>query len=296
MANTSAGNRVRWGTEQRLEFIEFRIYWEGGINRSEIIERFGVSTPQASNDLTRYRELAPGNLEYDASAKRYLAGKTFTPRFLDLGSGRYLAQLKALTEGTLDVDETQLGALPLAAAMPIPTRQVVPDILRGLLAATRNSASVEVSYQSMSPERPNVEWRRITPHAFGTDGLRWHIRSYCHIDHSFKDFILSRVRGLRGEGQPGAGPADDRDWNTTFDVELEPNPLLSEGQRAAVAWEHAMQKGHVTLRVRHALLYYLRRRLRLDVDYDSPAETPIIVANRVKFDQALASAKGDIVG
>ena len=25
---------LRWGVEQRLEFIEFRLFWEGGINRS----------------------------------------------------------------------------------------------------------------------------------------------------------------------------------------------------------------------------------------------------------------------
>ena len=27
---------MRWGVEQRLEFIEFRLLWEGGVNRSDI--------------------------------------------------------------------------------------------------------------------------------------------------------------------------------------------------------------------------------------------------------------------
>ena len=39
---------MRWGVEKRLEFIEFRLFWEGGINRADIMERFGVSVPQAS--------------------------------------------------------------------------------------------------------------------------------------------------------------------------------------------------------------------------------------------------------
>ena len=43
---------IRWGIERRLEFIEFRLYWEGGVNRSDIVEEFGVSVPQASKDLT----------------------------------------------------------------------------------------------------------------------------------------------------------------------------------------------------------------------------------------------------
>ena len=45
---------MRWGVEKRLEFIEFRLFWEGGINRADIIERFGVSVPQASKDLSLY--------------------------------------------------------------------------------------------------------------------------------------------------------------------------------------------------------------------------------------------------
>ena len=63
---------MRWGLEQRLEFVDFRLYWEGGINRSDITDRFGVSVPQASKDLTLYAIKAPGNLSYDKSAKRYV--------------------------------------------------------------------------------------------------------------------------------------------------------------------------------------------------------------------------------
>ena len=62
---------MRWGVEKRLKFIEFRLFWEGGINRADIVDQFGVSVPQASKDLTLYEEKAPGNLIYDKSAKRY---------------------------------------------------------------------------------------------------------------------------------------------------------------------------------------------------------------------------------
>ena len=68
-----AATALKWGVEQRLEFIEFRLYWEGGVNRSDIIEAFGVSVPQASKDLTLYQERAPENAIYDKSAKRYVA-------------------------------------------------------------------------------------------------------------------------------------------------------------------------------------------------------------------------------
>jgi len=31
---------IRWGVEQRLEFIEFRLFWEGGVRRADIINMF----------------------------------------------------------------------------------------------------------------------------------------------------------------------------------------------------------------------------------------------------------------
>lgn len=74
---------MRWGVEKRLEFIEFRLFWEGGINRADIMEQFGVSVPQASKDLSLYEEKAPGNLRYDKQQKRYLASPTFKPFFFE---------------------------------------------------------------------------------------------------------------------------------------------------------------------------------------------------------------------
>jgi hypothetical protein len=296
MANKREGDKRRWGADQRLEFIEFRAFWEGGVNRSDITERFAVSVTQASNDLTQYRELAPENLAYDSSAKRYVASPEFKPRFLTPNPDRYLSQLRAKAEGIIDLEETWLGTAPDAQAMPVPYRRVDSDLFRLLLTVMRESASIEVRYQSMSPHRPDAQWRRVTPHAFGSDGLRWHVRGYCHIDGAFKDFVLSRWRGLRNHGPPGATADQDHDWSRVFQVDLQPNPVLSPSQREAVAWEYDMPKGRASLSVRLAMLYYLKKRLRLDVETDSPAETPVVIANRDEFEIALAAAKGQVSG
>lgn len=295
MTDDSHNSKRRWGAEQRLEFIEFRAYWEGGVNRSDITERFGVSVPQASADLGSYRELAPGNLAYDSSAKRYVAADDFTPRFLDPSPDRYLAQLRALAEGVLDQSDTWLGALPEACAMPVPYRRVDAGLFRTLLGVMRAGRSVEVLYQSLNPRKPEAAWRRITPHAFGSDGLRWHVRGFCHIDSSFKDFILPRWREMRAIGDPGASGAQDRDWVETFAVKLAPNPSLSAGQKKAVAWEFDMPAGGLTLPVQIAMLYYLKRSLRLDDTSESPSEAPVVVANRDAFEEALASAEGRLI-
>jgi predicted DNA-binding transcriptional regulator YafY len=281
--------RLRWGAEQRLEFIEFRLFWDGGVNRSDITERFGVSTPQASNDLTHYRELAPENIQYDGSGKRYLPTERFRPRFLKPNAERYLAQLRALSEDVIAPLDTWIAELPEVGVVPIPARRVEPETLRTFLATIRGRRSVSIEYQSLNDSRPDPIWREITPHAFGSDGLRWHLRAYCHIEHVFKDFIISRCLQIGPTGKPGADAAKDVDWFTFFNVILVPNPKLSLAQQKTIERDYGMTNGQCELRVRQALLYYLDKRLRLDVaeKQDRPKETPIVVANRNEYNAKL---------
>ena len=286
----------RWGAAQRLEFIEFRAFWEGAVNRSDLTDQFRVSAPQASSDLAAYKELAPANLAYDASAKRYVASETFTPKLTRPNAEQYLAQLQAWRAGVVELTDAWIGDPPSVEAMPLPARRVEASLLRDLMTAMRESRSVEILYQSMSVARPDAQWRRVSPHALATDGLRWHLRAFCHEDQLFKDFILSRCRGARNSGMAGAGQSQDADWQAFFDVLLSPNPSLSPGQRAAVVDEYAMPaRGELQLSVRRALLYYLKMRLRLDVEGDRPAERPVVVANRADFEAALAGARGEVI-
>jgi len=283
---------MRWGVEKRLEFIEFRLFWEGGINRADIIKQFGVSVPQASKDLTLYEEKAPGNLLYDKSAKLYRAAKDFKPVFMEPKADAYLAQLE--TSSGLDdgSSEAWLATPPEFDAMPIPHRRIDVAVLRSILTAIRENRSVEIRYQSMNPKRPAPEWRRITPHALSNDGLRWHVRAFCHGDQKFKDFILSRCLGARNLQEPGAKSDADIFWRKSFAVALAPNPVLSPGQREIIAQDFAMKNGRAEILVRMAQLYYFQKRLRLDVSeaLDNPNERPVVVANRREFDAALAEA------
>ncbi|MEQ8799173.1 MAG: WYL domain-containing protein [Salinisphaeraceae bacterium] len=283
---------MRWGVEKRLEFIEFRLFWEGGINRADIMDQFGVSVPQASKDLTLYAEKAPGNLAYDKSAKRYLAAESFKPVFLKPDAGAYLAQLRVGSLSGNGPEESWLSAVPSFDAMPVPFRRVTVGVLRKILAAIRAYRAIEIKYQSMSDHRPDPEWRWITPHALGNDGLRWHVRAFCHIDRKFKDFILSRCLEIRGDADPEATPPEDQLWQERFDVTLVPNPKLSAPQQDVIAQDYEMQDGMVVVPVRIALLYYFLKRLRLDVAdaLDRPQEAPVIVSNRAEFDAVLKEA------
>ncbi len=112
--------KPRWGAEQRLEFVDFICFWEGEINRSDITNRFGVSAPQASTDLTAYQQAAPGNLQYDLSAKRYVTTPEFKPRFIKPNADRYLAQLTGLATEVINLEDTWLSRPPEMCVIPIP--------------------------------------------------------------------------------------------------------------------------------------------------------------------------------
>ena len=283
---------MRWGVEKRLEFIEFRLFWEGGINRADIMDQFSVSVPQASKDLSLYEEKAPGNLVYDKSAKRYLAAEKFKPVFLNPDASAYLAQLCARSLPDDGLEESWLSAVPSFDTMPVPFRRISVGVLRKILATIRANRAVEIKYQSMSDRRPDPEWRWITPHALANDGLRWHVRAFCHIDRKFKDFILSRCLEIRGTADPEAVPPEDHFWQEKFDVTLVPNPILNAPQQDVIAQDYEMRDGKVVVPVRMALLYYFLKRLRLDVAdaLDRPEEAPVLVSNRAQFDAALKEA------
>jgi len=187
--------------------------------------------PQASKDLAQYQELLPDNLRYDRSEKRYFATTSFRPRFLKPDADHFLAQLQFAADPALHGDRTWLASPPSIDTMPVPSRRVDIAVLRMILAAVRGQASVEVLYQSMNERRPEPLWRRISPHAFGSDGFRWHIRAYCHIDRKFKDFLLSRCLQARSLEESAAQPEDDKHWANFFDVKLSPNPRIGENQQ-----------------------------------------------------------------
>jgi hypothetical protein len=280
---------VRRGVKDRLEFIEFRLFWEGRLNRADIMERFSISMPQASKDLSLYESIAPGNLLYDVSAKRYLASANFAPRFIQPNADSFLIQLRNIADHTVPVAETWLGTAPAAEVMPIPTRRVDVSVLRAVLSAVEKKTAIRVLYQSMNEQRPGPMWRWISPHAFAHDSLRWHVRALCEETKIFKDFLLSRCIEIGEERSTPSSATQDKHWNEFFSVILVPNPVLSAPQQEVVAQDYCMEYGQVAVPVRKALLYYFNKRLRLDIarEKDQNKETPVVVLNERAFRDAL---------
>lgn len=281
---------LRWGIERRLEFIDFRLFWEGRINRSDLTDQFGISTPQASADLARYQELAPANLVYDSRLKCYLATGAFRSAFDVEDSSRYLAQLRSIANGTVRPEEAWLADPPNFRVVPAPGREVDTRFLKAVLNAIREGDALRIRYQSMS--KPEVQWRWITPHALGFDGFRWHARAFCHKDETFKDFVFARILDI-GETKPHAvDSANDRAWLESVMVVITPHPGLSDGQRRAIELDYGMSEGERAIEVPKAFLYYFLKRLGLDGDSGRkrPQDQHIVLVNRKEVRDALSGA------
>lgn len=278
--NSTNGRRGRWGQERRLEFIDSRLYWHGRLNRSSLTEFFGISVPQASLDLTEYQKRAEHNTVYDRTEKAYVATPEFKPILVDPTSGRYLAELYALTTGTIPSDISFLGEAPTTAVVKHPTRLVSPRLLRSVLRAIHAGSTLEITYQSMS--RPEPSSRAISPRALAYDGYRWHVRAYCHKRERYCDFVFARILDYDGPHAPQPVPEPDHEWERVLTVVIGPNPDLAPGPKKAIELDYEMVDGQLAIKTRQCLAYYLLRRLGVhrSTDHLSGTEQQVVLLNR----------------
>lgn len=253
----------RWGQDRRLEFIDFRLLWEGRVNRSDLTSFFRISVPQASLDFARYSEIAPGNMVYDRTLKSYVASSQFEPIMASQDGGQYLNELLWKELGNAGGSESFIGWAPPVANLPFPTRKVNPKVLIALIRAMHRQHALVVDYRSMRNfEEPTI--RTLYPTSFAYDGFRWHLRAYCFNSNIYKDFVLGRLIDVMEEVSAPSVVPDDIEWNTFIDVIIGPNPGYPAKKRLIIEHDYQMTNGEARLRTRKAQLYYLQRRLNID--------------------------------
>lgn len=229
---------------QRLMHLERCLFWRGELQRADLIDAFGINPIQAAKDFRLYMERYPNNMEYNKSRRRYLPLPGFTPK---------LIEPKTLDEFT-EIDSPLVPVAP----WPLPSRRATPQVLQAMVAAVRQRQKIEVQYQSMTGEKPT--WRWLSPHAFASDGERWHVRAYCHTRNEFRDFVLGRILTTRHVKNSEVDPANDDDWTTVVDVRVMPNPDLASEKREAIALEYDLppKRMEATLSLRKAMLFYVK--------------------------------------
>ena len=283
-AEAAGRSSGRWSQERRLEFIDFRLRWDGKLNRSDLTDFFGISVPQASLDISRYAELAPDNLLYDRSSRVYVASDSFSPLYASSDASRYLNELLAQVAGIDSGPSSFLAWAPTVATVPSPGRTFRIDVLVALLKAIREGAALRVLYQSMT--RPLPTSRTLSPHALAHDGFRWHARAYCHTRNEFRDFVIARVLEVNGsEPTTTVKAEDDQEWHTIVPLVLVPHPKLSESHKRAIELDFGMRDGQVEFQCRQAFLFYALRHLRLDLDESArPEAQQIALKNRADIE------------
>ncbi|MCD8514180.1 MAG: WYL domain-containing protein [Nitrincola sp.] len=147
------------------------------------------------------------------------------------------------------------------------------------MQAIREQTLLEVDYVSLS--NPDREGRIIAPHSFAKTGLRWHLRAWCEKSQEYRDFVLSRFRGIPDlEGKSQKTGEDDTAWHTFIDVIFAPDPRLTPAQKEVIEADYQMQNGQLRINTRACLAQYVIQEMQVNIkmlDPDPKAQQLILV-------------------
>ena len=263
-------------SNERFQFMEWRLYWEGKLNRQDIRDQFNISKPQVSIDLRKYREKAGENINYDSTRKFFVPSSKMKPKFMKVSTSRLLLQLRAYADEVIGREDIWFKKLPDMDALPNIRTDVRPIILRRVLRAIRRKRSINISYRSLN----GVVEREIAPHALAFDGNRWHTRAWCFKNSDFRDFVLTRIEKSGKTQTHNMRSETDLEWEETVELILHAHPDLSKEQQLSIAQDYGMVNGQKSIHVKHAMVFYLIQNLDLDIDGLPPKRAQIRLLNR----------------
>jgi len=246
----------------RLAFVELRVRFVGEIRRQDLVTRFGIQSAAASRDLALYKELAPGNIDYDSKAKTYILGPDFQGVF-HFPPERALSWL---TQGFGDGEPMRLKAW---VASENPSRLTHPDldVLACVTRAIYQKSPLGIEYHSISSGRTE---REIVPFALIDTGLRWHVRAFDRKSQEFRDFVITRIKRpelLRdADVHPYERSDQDIQWTRIVELEIVPHP--DQPRPEITAMDHGMQDGSLHVKLRAATAGYILRKWSVDCSPD----------------------------
>ena len=287
----SQASRTRWGVRRRLEFIDFRLFWGGQLNRRDLSETFGISAQQASADIGLYTAQAPSNLIYDPGVRAYLRTPEYRPTLMQASSERYLLQLVAIENRWMSKEDTWFDEEPPVENVSLLRKRTDSAILLRILDAINRRGQLEIGYKSItgSPEPK----RLIAPHALFHAGGRWYVRAWSGEHYDFRDYNLFRIEHAGSIEPSSADAALDFEWSHRIELELVPNPDLSETQQAAVAMEYGMTDGRLIVTARLSQTFYIMTENNLDVEPGVlvTGKKQLVLLNRAEVVAARATAR-----
>lgn len=247
---------IRWDLLFRYRMIEVIALWEGRLTTNHLIQSFGIGRQQASKDINTYlADVAPGNLVYDKQLKGYKPSSRFVPKLTGGHADEYLHILARREDMAVTFQELNMGFENVSMVHPV-TRNISPQVLRPLVQAIRERKRVDISYTSLK-DGLEVE-RLISPHTLVCTPLRWHVRAYCEHALGYRDFVLSRIRGIPDiNDKLVMGKDKDERWNTPLTIQLTPDTRFTETQASVIAHDYGMKDNQLELHTNAALIRYV---------------------------------------
>lgn len=254
--------------QERLRYVELRLRFLGVVQRPDLINRFGIQSAAASRDMALYKELAPDNMDYDRSTKRYVLSTNFKPLFA-VDVDRVLSWL-ANQIGDTSPDS---NGPSLACITPARLAQPQLDVLAIVTRAIHGNQVLSVEYYSISSGKTQ---REVIPFALIDTGLRWHVRAFDRNTGEFRDFVLTRIS--QAKVLPSATIAShevyvhDIEWNRIVELELIPHPRKPYPEITEM--DYGMVDGCIRIRLRAAVAGYKLRRWSVDCSADYSLQGP----------------------
>ncbi|MFY2509035.1 helix-turn-helix transcriptional regulator [Vibrio pectenicida] len=255
---------IRWDLLFRYRMIEVIAQWEGRLTTNHLIKSFGIGRQQASKDINTYlTDIAPGNLIYDKQLKGYKPSNSFIPQVTKGHADEYLHIFSRSEDMTITFKDLNMGFENVSMVRTV-TRNISPQVLRPLIQAVREKKRVDICY---TPLKNGEEVERIiSPHSLVCTPLRWHVRAYCEHAGDYRDFVLSRIQGIPDiDGKATYDKSTDELWNTKVNVDIVPDPRLSEKQKKVIAKDYAMSDGILSIATNASLIRYVLDSYSIDI-------------------------------
>lgn len=237
--------------KELLAHIEFMGRFYGLVSRLDLTSRFDVSDTTATRMFRIYNELAPDNIIYRPTLKRYEWQESARP-IIPVSTSKCVS---TLADGFGD-SYANIEGQPIAVKNSL--FNVDLDVLSAVTRAIKRKQVIRINY--LSKTSPEGSERDIVPHSIADSGLRWHVRAFDRKRGEFRDFVINRINTvfpLAKQNVPTAQMAlSDEDWNDFVELELQPHPKLGQS-KLMIEFEYRMLDGTLKTKVRKALAGYL---------------------------------------
>jgi hypothetical protein len=255
---------------ERFAYIDFVLRFLGGLNRSDLLKYFGIGDAAASKEISEYKKLRIGNVDYDrVLRKNVILRDSFKP-LIDLDAETALGMLANGFNKNKLYDRPMLPYQRIGAT----PHYLNPDFVSKVTRAIHSKTAIKCNY--ISGNSKNHDERTLLPTAFFYDGQSWMFRAF-HRESikgkvQFKCFDFARLQSVTECPNDAASLPEtlhkDDDWHVVVPLQLTLHPNLSNYKRTTLIQEFGLKEGQEDLFIteKAVLVYYLKRHWKIDVN------------------------------